>query len=288
MSLRRLKILLHGELRQLWVVFQGTAELFRQGAGKWLSELVELFEADLRTMESIMVSYVAPEEQDALAKAALAAGGDAAKQAAERNSRPGPPLPPYDERDPDGVTLSTIEVLRRNAFDEWDAHKPLLKSLLRHVLPRDSHVGDFCAGNGLTAEFLNDTGLITAYAFDASPNIQLLSKGTVEHIGLHTGTSRLWRNFDVVMCLTAALDFGKNDAAWAQAFQNIDAHTGGTAVVMCGNDEIQKQAVAAAARTAPGLHLDQAASTKLSAAAGKGKDGRDIGVCLFSRKPNQS
>merc|ERR1740117_2737213 len=140
MSLRRLKSLMHGELRQLWIVFQGTAELFRQGAAKWLSELVELFEADLRTMESIMVSYVPPEEQDALAKAALSAGGDAAKQATERASRPGPPLPAHSDRDADGVTLSTIEVLRRNAFEEWDAHKPVLRALLRHVLPRDGHV----------------------------------------------------------------------------------------------------------------------------------------------------
>merc|ERR1719506_268395 len=148
MSLRRLKTLLHGELRQLWLVFQGTAELFRPSAGKWLSELVELFEADLRTMESIMVSYIAPEEQDALQKAALAAGGDAAKQveANEKSSssRPGPPLPPHSARDPDGTTLSTVEVLRRNAFEEWDVHKPVLRALLRHALPRDAHVGDFC------------------------------------------------------------------------------------------------------------------------------------------------
>merc|ERR1719158_273391 len=74
MSLRRLKTLLHGELRQLWIVFQGTAELFRQGAGKWLSELVELFEADLRTMESIMVSYIAPEEEALLRAAGNAQG----------------------------------------------------------------------------------------------------------------------------------------------------------------------------------------------------------------------
>merc|ERR1719456_9422 len=112
MSLRRLKSLLNGELRQLWIVFQGTSEVFRQGAAKWLSELVELFEADLRTMESIMVSYVPPEEQEALAKAALAAGSDAASQMPERSSRPGPPLPPHRERDDDGITLSTIEVLR--------------------------------------------------------------------------------------------------------------------------------------------------------------------------------
>merc|ERR1719223_359055 len=138
-------------------------------------------------MESIMVSYIAPEEQDALDKAAMAAGGDAAKQAGQRSSRPGPPLPAYSARDPDGTTLSTIEVLRRNAFEEWDLHKPALRALLRHLLPRDSHVADFCAGSGQAAEFLNDTGLVTAYAFDGSPNIQLLSKGAVEHIGLHNG-----------------------------------------------------------------------------------------------------
>lgn len=276
MSLRRLKNLLHGELRQLWIIFQGTAELFRQGAGKWLSEIVELFEADLRTMESIMVSYVPPEEQEALAKAALEAGGDAAKQAGERSSRPGPPLPPYGERDPDGITLSTIEVLRRNAFDEWDTNKYVIRALLRHVLPRDSHVADFCAGNGLTADFLNDTGLVSAYAFDASPNIQLLSKGAVEHVGLHTGAVQLWRSFDVALCLTAAKDFGSKDEVWNQAFQNIDGHSTSIAVLHCGSEEVQKQAVAAAAKNAPSMKLDTAMGNKLIEA-------NATGFCVFSR-----
>merc|ERR1719247_3492114 len=122
MSLRRLKTLMHGELRQLWIVFQGTSELFRQGAGKWLTEVVELFEADLRTMESIMVSYVPPEE-DAEKQAAIEKGGDAAAAAMQRPSRPGPPLPAHSARETDGVTLSTVEVLRRNTFEEWDVHK---------------------------------------------------------------------------------------------------------------------------------------------------------------------
>ena len=33
---------------------------------------------------------------------------------------------------------------------------------------------------------------------------------------LHTGTVRLWRNFDVVLCLTAAGDFGNVAEVWAQ------------------------------------------------------------------------
>jgi hypothetical protein len=279
MSLRRLKTLLNGELRQLWVVFQGTAELFRQGAGKWLSELVELFEADLRTMESIMVSYVPPEEQDALAKATIAAGGDAPDKNIDRSIRPGPPLPPHTERDPtDDITLSTVEVLRRNTFEEWELQKPVLRALLRHVLPRDGHVADLCAGNGLGAEFLNDTGLVTAYAFDASPNIQLLSKGAVDHVGLHSGPVRLWRAFDTVLCLTAAQDFGSNQDVWAQAFQNIDAHTTGSAILSCGTKELQSQAVAAASRSAPSLRLHEDMSRQLSTAAGK-----EGSVCMFSR-----
>ena len=65
MSLRRMKHLLHSQLRHLWLVFQGTAELVRQGAGKWLSEVVELFEADIRTYESIMVNWRSKEEIEA-------------------------------------------------------------------------------------------------------------------------------------------------------------------------------------------------------------------------------
>merc|ERR1711970_1308441 len=88
-------------------------------------------------------------------------------------SRPGPPLPAFTAREPDGVGLSTLEVLRRDAFDEWEDQKPLLRGLLRHVISRDAHVADFCAGSGAAAEFLNETGLVTAYAFDASSNIGL-------------------------------------------------------------------------------------------------------------------
>ena len=58
--------------------------------------------------------------------------------------------------------------------------KPLLRALLRYVLPRDSLVADFCAGAGQGATFLNDTGLVKAFAFDASTNIKLLSKNVVD------------------------------------------------------------------------------------------------------------
>ena len=37
----------------------------RQGAGKWLAEVVDLFEADIRTYESIMVNWRSKEEIEA-------------------------------------------------------------------------------------------------------------------------------------------------------------------------------------------------------------------------------
>merc|ERR1719408_1171822 len=43
LSLRRLQSLLHGQLRHLWMVLQGTSELFRQAAAVWLGDLTEHF-----------------------------------------------------------------------------------------------------------------------------------------------------------------------------------------------------------------------------------------------------
>ena len=60
-------------------------------------------------------------------------------------ARPGPPLPAFTTREADGIALSTIEVLRRDTFEDWDVPKPLLRGLLRYVIPRDSQVADFCA-----------------------------------------------------------------------------------------------------------------------------------------------
>mmetsp|Transcript_10921 Transcript_10921/g.20336 ORF Transcript_10921/g.20336 Transcript_10921/m.20336 type:complete len:419 (+) Transcript_10921:103-1359(+) len=260
MSLRRLKILLHGELRQLWVVFQGTADVFRQGAAKWLTELLELFEADLRTFESIMVTYLPPE-------------GD---QQPPPGSRPGPPLPAFSQWEPDGITMSTVEVLRRTAFEEWDMQKPLLRAMLRHVLPRDGYVADLCAGGGLVADFLNETGLLTAYAFDASPNINVLSKGAVHQAGIHSGPVQLFRTFDVVFCLTSAGDFGNKADVWAQAWRNIEAHAVRGAVLSCGSGMVRQQALDSAATNAPALQLDEELSRRLEETA--------TGMCVFWRR----
>jgi len=284
MSLRRLKTLLYTQLRHLWIIFQGTAELFRQGAGRWLTEVVELFEADLRTMETIMVSWQPPAEEeeegasrDASAPAVASEGQ--AEQAPKGSSRPGPPLPAFSTREPDGVALSTIEILRRDTFEEWDSRKPLLRALLRHVLPRDGHVADVCAGSGQAAEFLNDTGLVTAYAFDPSSNIRLLSKGVVDHARFHAERVQLWRSFDMLLCMTAAAYYGgAGPETWAKVWQNIDSHATRGAVLSCGVGEVRQQALAAAQEHAPGLQLDEVLSERLAEAAGEKE-----GACVFWR-----
>eukprot|EP00933_Yihiella_yeosuensis_P038072 TRINITY_DN32036_c0_g1_i1.p1 TRINITY_DN32036_c0_g1~~TRINITY_DN32036_c0_g1_i1.p1 ORF type:complete len:421 (-),score=87.40 TRINITY_DN32036_c0_g1_i1:50-1312(-) len=273
MSHRRLKSLLGSQLRHLWVVFQGTAELVRQGAGKWLAEVVDLFEADLRTMESIMVNWRSYEE---LLEANN--GSDVPR-------RPGPPLPAYGVREEDGVALSTVEVLRRDTFEEWEVPKPLLRALLRYVLPRDSYVADFCAGSGASAAFFNDTGLVTAYAFDPSPNIKLLSKNVVDLLKIYAEPVDLWTSFDVTLCLSSAADFGANPERWNQVFKNLNSYTKRAAIITCGKADdviggaVRKEALKAAAEHAPELRLDEQLSNQLDEALGQG-------LCVFWRKPD--
>lgn len=280
MSLRRMKTLLQSQLRQLWVVFQGTSELFRQGAGRWLAEMVELFEADLRTMESIMVTWVDPDEPKNETTTTEADGGETGTSDAPL-ARPGPPLPPFSPRQPDGVALSTLEVLRRDTFEEWNLRKPLLRELLRHVLPRDGHVADICAGSGKGAEFLNDTGLLSVYAFDASANIRQLSKGAVELLRIHMETVSLWRTFDMTLCLTAVSHFGHTEPeVLAQVWQNIDALSSMGAIISCGTGESRQRMLGAAEAHAPDLKLDEALTRRLWDTA----DGQDA-VCVFWRAP---
>jgi len=277
MSLRRLKALLQSQLRHLWVIFQGTSEYFRQGAAKWLTEIVELCEADLRTMESIMATWHDPDEPfnftDKDNNTKLLVDNRMPR------GRPGPPLPDFAEREPDKVALSTMEVLRRDTFEEWNVRKPLLRALLRHVLPRDGTVADVCAGTGLGASFLNDTGLVTAYALDPTPNIRLLSKGVVDHARISAGPLQLWRTFDVLLCLTAAGDFGDEANAWAQVWLNVEAHTTRMAILSCGQGPVREKALGAAAEYAPSLKYDQGLSDQLDEI-----DGSQNGMCIFWRK----
>ena len=228
------------------------------------SEVVDLFEADLRTYESVMVNWKSKEEIEANSNGSSIP------------LRPGPPLPPFSTRE-DGIALSTIEVLRRDTFEEWNVPKPLLRALLRYVIPRDSQVADFCAGIGTAASFLNDTGLVRAYAFDASSNIKLLSRNAVEYLRLYSEEAKLWTTFDVTMCLSAAADYGPKPEVWAQVWRNLEANTRRTAVLTCGLGEARQEAMSAAATHAPSLSYDEQLSSQI--------DELHPGTCIFWRKP---
>jgi len=286
MSLSRLKSLLNEQLRHMWVVFQGTPELLRQGCGTWLAEVADLLEADLRTFASVMQAWQPPAEECSAAE-----GDDACPAGAAPAGRPGPPLPVYSEREPDGIALSTFEVLRRDTFEDWPSRKPVLRALLRYVLPRGSHVADFCGRSGQVSRFLNDTGLVNAYAFDPSPNIRTLTKGSVDYARLHAvPLGPFWRTFDVILCLSAASDFGQDGDVWASVWQNLQAHASGGAVLACGSGSAREQALASASAHAPQLEYEELLSQQLGQAirestfAHEAASADEDGICIFRRR----
>ncbi|CAK9096125.1 Hypothetical protein SCF082_LOCUS45148 [Durusdinium trenchii] len=161
-SLRRMKTLCTQQVKQLWFASQDgfTHESDHQMRLKsWLSEATGLLEADLRTLKTVLQTWTAP----SLAE-----------------SR-------FYSHEADG-RYSTMEALRRDTFEEqrhrpvmeeeYQLDKGLLQGMLR-MLPLDAVVADFGAGSGQYSKWLNDTGLVTALAFDGSPDIHLVTKGAV-------------------------------------------------------------------------------------------------------------
>mmetsp|Transcript_35901 Transcript_35901/g.65898 ORF Transcript_35901/g.65898 Transcript_35901/m.65898 type:complete len:237 (-) Transcript_35901:21-731(-) len=69
MSLHRLRSVLQEESRSLWLVLQGTPEQLRMSASRWLNSVVELFDADLRAIDSIVeaaANVTAPDDNSTL------------------------------------------------------------------------------------------------------------------------------------------------------------------------------------------------------------------------------
>ena len=125
----------------------------------------------------------------------------------------------------------TYEFLRRKVFRQWAIDKGLLRGLLRHVWQPDHEgplaVGDFGAGGGHYSAWLNDTGLVTAFAFDGTQQAGELTDGLVQEVNLVEAQNRrlegqivldvsrndrvgglkrlqemhLWRRFDWILCL---------------------------------------------------------------------------------------
>eukprot|EP00921_Rhytidocystis_pertsovi_P002486 GHVQ01004287.1.p1 GENE.GHVQ01004287.1~~GHVQ01004287.1.p1 ORF type:complete len:466 (+),score=72.10 GHVQ01004287.1:188-1585(+) len=71
------------------------------------------------------------------------------------------------------------EALRRITFSKWFMDEGLLRFLIRNVFGLDEVIADFGAGGGHYSSWLNSTGLVTAYAFEGTPEIDRLTGGRV-------------------------------------------------------------------------------------------------------------
>lgn len=100
----------------------------------------------------------------------------------------------------------TYEFLRRRVFGQWAIDKGLLRGLLRYVLKPGTGntepvtVADFGAGGGHYSTWMNETGLLKAFAFDGTHQAAELTGGVVQEINL-VEDLQLWRTFDWVLCL---------------------------------------------------------------------------------------
>eukprot|EP00439_Symbiodinium_sp_Y106_P034408 s5693_g4.t1 len=98
----------------------------------------------------------------------------------------------------------TYEFLRRKVFGQWAIDKGLLRGLIRHVWQPDfeetTAIGDFGAGGGHYSKWLNETGLVEAFAFDGTHQAAELTDGLVQEVNLVQDLT-LWRTFDWVLCL---------------------------------------------------------------------------------------
>merc|ERR1712032_559863 len=82
-------------------------------------------------------------------------------------------------------------MLRRATFHEWFVDTGMLRAALRGgVLPVGSSVADLGSGTGEYARWLNDTGLVDAFSYDGSADIELLTKKKVTHLNLVTTIRR--------------------------------------------------------------------------------------------------
>lgn len=92
--------------------------------------------------------------------------------------------------------------LRRQVFAGGNQYldKPVLRFLLRNVFVTGETVADFGAMTGQYAAWLNDTGLVEAFAFDGTPNAAHITGGVVHTLDL-TKPAALERAFDWILCL---------------------------------------------------------------------------------------
>jgi len=268
-SLRRMKSLATGQVNQLWLAGQSGFVGQEQEADMakrltaWLSEAATLLDTDLRTMKTVLSSWKPPTADEAR----------------------------FYSHEADG-RYSTMETLRRDTFEEWQMDKGLVQGLLRHVLPVDAVVADFGAGSGHYSRWLNDTGLVSAHAFDGSPDIGLVTRGVVASADLGKPLS-LGRKFDWTLCLEVAEHIPAD--LTATFLQNLEAHTSDGLVISWARPGLQglgsanplsQTQVLALLREHTGLiHLDEDLTRKVRASSTLSHLAESILVMVRSQRP---
>lgn len=247
-GLRRLKAMVTGQLQMLWLVGQESHHDVDSKLAamleEWLLEATSVLDMDLKTMRSVLETWKVPEPHEVR----------------------------FYSHEADG-RYSTMESLRRETFEEWQLDKGLLQFLLRHVLPIDASVADFGAGSGHYSRWLNDTGLVSAFAFDGSPDISLVTRGAVAQVDLGKPLS-LWRKFDWGLCL----EVGEHiPAELTPTFlSNLDAHVTEGLVISWAQPGLQalgstnpqtESQVLSLLQAHTSLYLDQELTMKLRAAS---------------------
>eukprot|EP00434_Breviolum_minutum_P031357 symbB.v1.2.027728.t1/scaffold2866.1/size70932/4 len=224
-SLRRMKTLSTEQVKQLWHASQDGFANEADHASRlkaWLSEATGLLDADLRTLKTVLQTWTGQR-----VFFSYGVGRHLFLTDDDMLTRTPPTLAEsrFYSHEADG-RYSTMEALRRDTFEEYQLDKGLLQGMLR-MFSLDSVVADFGAGSGQYAKWLNDTGpvidgLVTAMAFDGSPDIHLVTKGQVALADLGQPLN-LWRRFDWSFCLEVAEHLPSTLTPTFLA--NLDKHT---------------------------------------------------------------
>jgi hypothetical protein len=235
--IRRAKKLLDFQLRQQWNVY-GDGEV--EGIGKsWIDEAVEIFAATVATFRAVMKDWKAPDPREAQ----------------------------YFSDEADG-TFTTLELLRRDTFAEWMVDKGLLRALLKNLFEADSTVADFGAGSGTYATWLNETGLVTAWAFDGTMDVAQVTSGNVTYFNLAEPVP-LGRTFDYALCLEVAERIPPEHTA--TFLSHLDRATTKAVVLSWSpppqvgqvNGRTEAEVIDLFAKHAPSLQVDQAMTNRL-------------------------
>ena len=99
------------------------------------------------------------------------------------------------------------EISLRKAFPEIPeslTDKGVLRALLRNVLPVNATLADLGALDGQYSRWLNDTGLVTSFAFDGVQGVEELTDGRVRFFDLSKAEGGPEGPFDFIICLEVA------------------------------------------------------------------------------------